>query len=88
VAGTLIVEGAMFIAGLAIYAGATRARDGIGRYGFWALVLVLAAAYVSSLFVPPPQGTAAMATGAIVFECLFVLFGMWVDRHRELRQVV
>src|SRR6266511_3432340 len=30
VAGTLILEGAMFIAGLALYAGVTRARDKIG----------------------------------------------------------
>ncbi len=88
VAGTLIVEGAMFIAGVAIYAGTTRARDAIGRYGFWALVLVLAGSYVGSLFAPVPPGMMGMAVGAIVFGWLFVLFGMWVDRHRELRQVV
>ena len=88
VAGTVIVEGAMFITGLAIYAGVTRARDRIGRYGFWALVLVLAGSYVGSLFAPPPPGTVGMATGAIIFGWLFVLFGWWVDRHRELGQVV
>jgi len=88
VAGTLIVEGAMFIAGLMIYAAVTRARDRIGRYGFWALVLVLSGSYVSSLFAPPPQNMTALAIFAIIFGWLFVAFGWWVDKHRELRQVV
>jgi len=88
VAGTLIVEGAMFVAGVAIYAAATRPRDGVGRYGFWGLVAVLAASYVSSLFAPPPQDMTALATFAIIFGWLFVLFGWWVDKHRGLRQVV
>ena len=88
VAGTLIVEGAMFVAGVAIYAAATRPRDGVGRYGFWGLVAVLAASYVSSLFAPPPQDMTALATFAIIFGWLFVLFGWWVDKHRGLREVV
>jgi hypothetical protein len=88
VAGTLIVEGAMFIAGVAIYAGVTRARDKIGRYGFWALVLLLLGSYVSQLFAPPPPSNTALAIGAIVFGWLFVLLGWWVDRHRALREVV
>ena len=83
VAGTLIVEGAMFIAGVAMYGGVTRPRDAIGRYGFWALVLVLGGSYASSLFAPPPQDMTALAIFAIVFGWLFVLFGWWVDRHRE-----
>jgi hypothetical protein len=88
VAGTLIVEGAMFIAGLMIYARVTRARDRIGRYGLWALVLVLSGSYVSSLFAPPPQNMTALAIFAIIFGWLFVAFGWWVDKHRESRQVV
>jgi hypothetical protein len=88
VAGTLIVEGIMFISGVAIYAGATRPRDGVGRYGLWALVIVLGGSYASSLFSPPPQNLTALAMAAIVFGGLFVLFGAWVDRHRELREVV
>jgi membrane-bound metal-dependent hydrolase YbcI (DUF457 family) len=83
VAGTLIVEGAMFIAGLSIYAGVTRPRDGIGRYGFWALVVVLLGSYVSTLFAPPPTDMTAIAVFGIVFGWLFVLFGWWVDRDRE-----
>jgi hypothetical protein len=88
VAGTLIVEGAMFITGLVIYTRATRARDAIGRYGLWALALVLSGSYVGSLFSPPPQDMTALAIFAIVFGWLFVLFGWWVDRHRDAHTVL
>ncbi len=39
-AATVIVESVMLIAGVAIYAGVTRARDGIGRWGLWGLVVL------------------------------------------------
>lgn len=87
-AGTLIVEGLMFAAGVAVYASATWSRDRIGRYGLWGLVVVLAGSYLSSLFSPPPTDTRALAIFAIVFGWLFVLVGWWVDRHREVVPVV
>lgn len=83
VAGTLIVEGVMFAVGIAVYAASTRGRDRVGRYGFWALVLVLGGSYALSLFSPPPMSVPALAIAAIVFGWLFVLFAWWVDRHRE-----
>lgn len=83
VAGTLIVEGVLFMAGLAIYARATRPRDGIGRWGLWGLALLLAGSYASTMFAPTPTDQRALAIGAIVFGWLFVALGAWVDRHRE-----
>jgi membrane-bound metal-dependent hydrolase YbcI (DUF457 family) len=83
VAGTLIVEGLLFLVCMAIYMKATRARDGIGRWGFGAMIVVLLGMYVSTLFAPPPTDMTAIAFFGIVFGWLFVLFGWWVDRHRE-----
>jgi len=80
---TVIVEGIMFIAGVAIYARATRARDGIGRWGFSALVLLLAIAYSSQFYGPTLPDQRALAIGAIIFGWVFVAFGWWVDRHRD-----
>ena len=88
VVGTLIVEGLLFITGMVIYMRTTRPRDGIGRWGFWALIVVLLGSYVSTLFAPPPTNMTAIAIFGIVFGWLFVLFAWWVDRHRELREVV
>lgn len=82
-AATMIVEGVMLIAGVAIYTRVTRARDGIGRWGFWALIALVAVSYVVSSTVPTPTGQTALAIGGIIFGWVFVLFGWWVDRHRE-----
>jgi hypothetical protein len=73
---------------MVIYMETTRPRDGIGRWGFWALIVVLLGSYVSTLFAPPPTDMKAIAVFGIVFGWLFVLSGWWVDRHRELREVV
>src|SRR5216117_3012793 len=83
VAGTIVVEGVMFVAGLWLYATATRARDRIGRYGFWALIALLVLSYVGSLFSPPPPTQVALAIGGIIFGWLFVGWAGWGDKHRE-----
>jgi hypothetical protein len=87
VSGTVVTESVMFAAGLWLYAAATRARDGVGRYGFWALVAVLLLSYYSSLFSPPPSQP-ALAIGGIIFGWLFVAWAGWSDRHREGYNVV
>jgi len=81
-AGTVTVEAIMFAAGVAVYLGATRARDRVGRYALWALLLMLMLSYVGSLFSPPPA-MPALAIGGIVFGWLFVAWAWWADRHRD-----
>lgn len=81
--GTLIVELVLFVAGIVIYLATTDASDGIGRWGFWVLVLLLAGSYIVTLFMPPPGSITALAVGAIIFGWLFVLIAWWVDRHRQ-----
>lgn len=81
---TLIVECAMLIAGVALYARETRARDGIGLWAFWGLVALLAGSYLSSLFTPSPTDMRALAIGGLFFEAVFVFLAWWVDRHRDV----
>src|SRR5207249_6020403 len=83
VAGTVAVEGVMFVAGVWLYATATRARDRTGTYGFWSLIAVLVLSYVGSLLSPPPPTRVALAVGGIIFGWLFVGWAAWGDRHRE-----
>ena len=85
VPGTLIVEGLLFVAGVAIYARATRARDAVGRYAFWGLVALLLALYVASLFSPAPPSGNEFAVVGMILTVVFVGLGVWVDRHREAR---
>jgi hypothetical protein len=83
VAGTIAVEGVMFVVGLWLYVGATRARDRAGSYGFWAFIAVLLLSYFGSLFSPPPMTRAALAIGGIIFGWLFVAWAAGGDKHRE-----
>ena len=86
VAATLVVEGLLFFACMWIYMQTTRAKDAVGRWGYWVLIVVLVGSYVATLFSPPPTNMTAVGVFGIVFGWLFVLFGWWVDKHRELRQ--
>lgn len=83
VPGTLIVEGLLFVAGVVVYAKTTRARDAVGRYAFWGLVLLLLVLYVASLFSPPPPSGSAFAVVGLILTALFVGLGVWADRHRD-----
>jgi len=83
VVATIVVESLMLVFGVAMYARTTRARDGIGRWGFWSLVMLLVISYVASIKAPAPTSVTALAIGAIIFGWVFVVFAWWVDRHRE-----
>jgi membrane-bound metal-dependent hydrolase YbcI (DUF457 family) len=80
---TVIVESVMLLAGVIIYLRSTHARDGIGRWGIWGLIVLLAGSYYSTLFTPTPMDIRALAIGGIIFGWVFVLLAWWVDRHRE-----
>ena len=67
VAGTVIIEGSMFVAGAWIYVTTTRARDAVGRYALWALLAFLLVSYVASLFTGSPPTLQAIELGGIVF---------------------
>jgi hypothetical protein len=82
-AGTMLVESAMFVAGVWIYARTTRARDRIGAIAFWAMVLLLAVLYVSTAFGPPPPSVKAIEVLGLV-AWLFVPWAWWFDRHRAV----
>ena len=82
-AGTVLVEGLMFVAGVAIYLTTTRARSGGGRYGLWALIALLVLSYGASLVLGPPPSVQAVAIGGIVFGWLFVAWAAWVDGRRD-----
>jgi len=85
--GTLALEGAMFVAGIAIYVRTTRARDRVGSIAFWCFVGFLALAYFASSSAPPPPNAAAIAISDLALW-LLVLWAWWFDRHRVVRTEV
>lgn len=83
VGATLTVEGVLFVAGLALYLSATRARDRAGSWGLWGLVALLVASYFGSAFGPPPPSVAAIVIAGLVGTLITAVWAYWADRHRE-----
>ncbi|GAB4322066.1 MAG: hypothetical protein Kow0074_13350 [Candidatus Zixiibacteriota bacterium] len=82
-AGTLAVEGVIFAVGTYVYARITRARDSVGHYGFWGLIVFLVLIHLSNLFgSPPPSATAIAWVGQA--QWLLVVWAYWIDRHRSV----
>ena len=81
VVGTVLVEGALFVVGVVLYARSTVALDRTGRYAFWSLICFFVAVYVANLLSPPPPSETAIAIGGLLFS-LIVPWGYWIDRHR------
>jgi membrane-bound metal-dependent hydrolase YbcI (DUF457 family) len=80
---TLAIEVVLFVAGLGIYLRTTRPRDRIGRWGLWAMILVLVFIYLTGAGGAPPPSERALALGALGLW-LIEPWSWWVDRHREL----
>lgn len=85
VAGTVVVESLLFAAGIALALKATRARDGIGRWGFVGLVLLLSLIYVANLLGPPPPGPKAIGIASLALMLVLFPLVAWIDRHRRPR---
>ena len=84
VAGTTIVEGILFVAGLTIYVKATQKKDRIGVYGFWSMIVMLTLMYAGNSAGTPPPNTQIIAIAGNA-SWLFVLWAYWADKHRELK---
>lgn len=82
VAGTMILEGLLFAAGLAIYLRTTRAKDKMGAIAFWAFAAFLALIWLANSFGPPPPNDRAVALAGLSM-LLLVLWAFWIDRHRD-----
>lgn len=82
VAGTMVVEGGLFVAGVLIYLRATRPLDRTGRFATYGLIAFLVVAYLANIFSPPPPSVSAIAWGGQA-GWLLLLWALWADRHRE-----
>jgi membrane-bound metal-dependent hydrolase YbcI (DUF457 family) len=79
--GTILVEGAIFAVGVALYLRATRPRDRLGIFTFWAFVGTLVGLYFGNLYGPPPPSVKALGVVGLS-AWLLVAWGYWIDRHR------
>jgi membrane-bound metal-dependent hydrolase YbcI (DUF457 family) len=82
VAGTVLVETAMFAVAIWMYATGTRARDGVGRWAFAGWLGLLNAIYVGNMFTPPPPDIRSLSLVALLLW-LFPIWAWWFDAHRS-----
>jgi hypothetical protein len=83
VTATMVVEIALFALGVLLYTKATRSRDRVGTFGWWALVAFLLVFYVfDSLSGAVPPSVSAIWISALVATAVILLWAGWVDRHR------
>jgi membrane-bound metal-dependent hydrolase YbcI (DUF457 family) len=80
---TIAIEVAMFGLGTWLYLRATRARDRIGRWGFFTLVGFLMLVYVANAFGPPPPSVPAIYWSAMIGGVVLTWWAWWADQHRE-----
>src|ERR1700761_8583442 len=87
VAAALIVELIVYFGGVFVYAGFTKAKNGIGRGGLWSLVL-----FVANTFGPAPSASTPAALAMTVFVSSIIMMAVivglawWVDRNRQIIQ--
>jgi hypothetical protein len=80
VGGTIVVEGALLVAGLWLYVRTTRSQDRTGWYGFWGLMVLYVVLWLSNLLTAPPD-TRSLAYFALA-SWLLPVWAWWADRHR------
>jgi len=83
VPATLVVELALFAAGVWLYSSATRETDSAGRWSFVALTSFLVIAYFANVVGGPPPSVAAVFWVGLLGALVIVGWAWWTDRHRE-----
>jgi membrane-bound metal-dependent hydrolase YbcI (DUF457 family) len=76
VAGTLLVESALFAGGVAIYLR----HSAKAALAFWLLIAFFVVAYLGAAFGPPPPSASAVAASALALWLLPV-WGWWIERR-------
>jgi len=81
---TLTVQLAIFVAGVLIYADATKHQDRVGGVGFLLFLGLMLALYGGAVFGPPPPSVSAIAW-TDMGQFFFIALAAWIDRHRDIR---
>ena len=79
----LMVEFAMFAAGIVLYLTERRSKGGT-NYRFWSFVLFLGVIYPASSFGPPPPSARVLALSALALW-LTIPWAAWGDPQREAK---
>jgi hypothetical protein len=85
IAATLVVEGLLWIAGMAAFLSTWRLRGWNGQIAFWSFVVFITLLWASGPFTPPPPDPHTLASMAM-FGWIMVPWAWWIARTSELRR--
>lgn len=80
IAGTYVVEGLLWIAGIVLYLRARHPAGARGRIAFWSLVSISTVMWVIGPWGPPPPSEQALGGFALI-GWLIVPWAAWADRQ-------
>lgn len=78
--GSLIIEGAIWIAGIAIYLRDRRATKWIGPLALWSLIIISTVMWASGPWTPPPPDARSLAWFALI-GWLMIPWAVVADRY-------
>ena len=78
----LLLEMVIFAAGVALYLRITYARDTVGTWALWSLIIFLFLIQIANAFGSAPPSVTILAWVGQA-QWLLVIWAYWVDRHRQ-----
>lgn len=85
VAVAQIIEIALFLTGLYIYATLTKAKNKTGKWALWGLVFFLLLFNFANTFGPPPPNSImTLFVSSVVLMAIIIGLAYWVDKNREV----
>jgi len=84
VIATILIEGGIFILGVYLFIKITKARNKIGIYSFWSLIIFLILIYGMNLLGPPPESVDAIGYVGLS-QWLIIAWGYWIGKNRIVK---
>jgi len=82
---TLVLEAIIFLGGVFVYAAYTLAKNRIGSWGLWVLVVLLLVFQLSNTYgPPPPDSIMTLFVSFVILMAILIGLAYWVDRNREV----
>jgi hypothetical protein len=79
---TLLIEGAIWLAGIAIYVRTKTSRGERPRWPFWSLIVLCTVMWITSPYQTPPPSVRALGWFALI-GWIVVPWAAWADRPRR-----
>jgi membrane-bound metal-dependent hydrolase YbcI (DUF457 family) len=83
---TLLIEGGLWLAAIALYVRTTEPRGRSGNYGFWVVVMIITLLWYNNIAGPPPPDPRTAPIASLVVFSLLVGWGYWMEGARVQRE--